>query len=66
MFLANPSYEPKMPDGVARIIGGMNVNSGSYPWQADIRLRTKSRSVHWCGGSIISELHVLTAAHCMK
>ncbi|KAG1673804.1 Cytochrome c oxidase assembly protein COX18, mitochondrial [Nymphon striatum] len=50
----------------ARILGGVTARVGSYPWQADIRVRTKSRSLHWCGGAIISKMFVLTAAHCMK
>ncbi|KAK1881028.1 Serine protease 27 [Dissostichus eleginoides] len=44
-----------------RIVGGMDVIDGAWPWQVDIQLTTAG---HICGGSIISEYWVLSAAHC--
>ncbi|CAM1310968.1 SCRASP1 (predicted) [Pycnogonum litorale] len=51
---------------LARIVGGTDVNYGSAPWLAEIRVKTKSRSIHWCGAVIVSEHFVISAAHCLK
>uniref|UniRef100_A0A3Q1FHD8 Zgc:92313 n=1 Tax=Acanthochromis polyacanthus TaxID=80966 RepID=A0A3Q1FHD8_9TELE len=44
-----------------RIVGGMDASDGAWPWQVDIQ---KVRDGHVCGGSIITENWVLSAAHC--
>ncbi|XP_068085129.1 uncharacterized protein [Anabrus simplex] len=49
-----------------RVIDGLEVIKGSYPWQATLRVRTNIKSAHWCGAVIISPLHILTAGHCLQ
>ncbi|KAJ9586350.1 hypothetical protein L9F63_020005 [Diploptera punctata] len=51
--------------GTSLIIGGRNVCPGEIPYQVAIHRKYYfgSGSYHWCGGSIISRRHVLTAAH---
>ncbi|KAF1652798.1 Chymotrypsin-like protease CTRL-1, partial [Eudyptes chrysocome] len=44
-----------------RIINGQNAVSGSWPWQVSLQTRSGS---HFCGGSLINENWVVTAAHC--
>ncbi|XP_076303584.1 chymotrypsin-2-like isoform X2 [Lasioglossum baleicum] len=44
-----------------RIVGGGNAPGGVYPYQAMIA----KRDIFLCGGSIISEHFILTAAHCV-
>ena len=43
------------------IIGGEDVTISEYPWQAAI---TKSNGDGLCGGTIVHESWVITAAHC--
>ncbi|CAF0894857.1 unnamed protein product [Adineta steineri] len=44
-----------------RIIGGLIAHPNSWPWQVLVR-----GANNMCGGSLIDERHVLTAAHCIK
>ncbi|XP_067436417.1 uncharacterized protein [Thunnus thynnus] len=45
----------------SRIIGGQNASPGSWPWQASINMADRPI----CGGSLINNQWVLTAAHCI-
>ena len=49
----------------SRIVGGRRSDYGKWPWQVLIRESTWFfRSKKKCGGVLISDRHVLTAAHC--
>ena len=45
-----------------KIINGFETKPNEYPWQ--VALVKSGRHTPFCGGSIISDKHVLTAAHC--
>ncbi|CAL1273453.1 unnamed protein product [Larinioides sclopetarius] len=46
----------------ARIVGGADTYNGEFPWAVSVRLL----ATHYCGGAVINEYWVLTAAHCVK
>ncbi|XP_071978921.1 serine protease 27-like [Engystomops pustulosus] len=43
-----------------RIYGGTNSKEGEWPWQVSVQ----GNGSHFCGGSVISNQWVLSAAHC--
>lgn len=40
--------------------------SGEYPWQVAILKKDPQESVYVCGGTLIDNQHIITAAHCIK
>lgn len=48
---------------VTRIVGGQETDVNEYPWQ--IGIRTIGFDNPWCGGSLINDQWILTAAHCV-
>uniref|UniRef100_A0A3P9LWU2 Transmembrane serine protease 3a n=1 Tax=Oryzias latipes TaxID=8090 RepID=A0A3P9LWU2_ORYLA len=44
-----------------RVVGGNLSLPGQFPWQASLHFRGE----HMCGGSVISPLWIVTAAHCV-
>lgn len=49
---------------VSRIVGGTEVDMNEYPWQAALVSRRSSQV--FCGGTLINNRYVLTAAHCIN
>ena len=49
------------------IVGGSEVTQYSIPWQVQLAYDgPRRRQIHFCGGTLISSNHVLTAAHCLQ
>ncbi|XP_065581578.1 serine proteinase stubble-like isoform X2 [Artemia franciscana] len=51
-----------------RVVGGSNSIYGAWPWQTSVR-RTSFfgfSSTHRCGGTLLNEQWVITAAHCVE
>lgn len=47
----------------SRIVGGQEAQVGEFPWQVSLHIKNIA---HVCGGSIINERWIVTAAHCVQ
>ncbi|KAG1662602.1 Proclotting enzyme [Nymphon striatum] len=48
-----------------RVVGGKEADIGAWPWMAAIYLITNGNPSFHCGGSVINNKYVVTAAHCI-
>ena len=56
------SFACGVADVAGRIVGGGEADPNSIPWQ--VGLVSNGGSNTFCGGTIITPYHILTAAHC--
>ena len=61
--ICTPSDRNDLPE-VAEIVGGKKAKKGEFPWQ--VGLKSPWSKTPWCGGTLISDEWVLTAAHCTQ
>ncbi|XP_041802736.1 chymotrypsin-like elastase family member 2A isoform X1 [Chelmon rostratus] len=57
-----PTFRPV----VTRVVGGEDARPNSWPWQISLQYNNQGEWRHTCGGTLISNQWVLTAAHCIS
>ncbi|KAM7234945.1 hypothetical protein CapIbe_013765 [Capra ibex] len=57
-----PTYPPQL----SRVVGGEDARPNSWPWQVSLQYSSSGQWRHTCGGSLIEQNWVLTAAHCIS
>ena len=50
-----------MRPAFSRVVNGQDASPHSWPWQISLRVRGR----HICGGSLIRDDWIVTAAHCV-
>uniref|UniRef100_A0A8I3MFK5 Uncharacterized protein n=2 Tax=Canis lupus familiaris TaxID=9615 RepID=A0A8I3MFK5_CANLF len=58
-----PTFQPNLS---ARVVGGDNARPHSWPWQISLQYLKNGVWRHTCGGTLIANNYVLTAAHCIS
>lgn len=56
----------KLPKHISLIINGEPARKGQFPWLVTHFYNTGAQNLFICGGSLISQKTVLTAAHCIQ
>jgi len=59
---SSSSCQCGIPNRSNRIVGGVETEVNEYPWQ--VALVSPNGRSPFCGGTLISDRHVMTAAHC--
>jgi len=59
-----PALPLSQQTGIGRIVGGELAADGEFPFQVSLRSIGALGATHFCGGSIISDTWIVTAAHC--
>ena len=62
LFQANPLFKIGDEKLNNRIVGGRQAQKGQFPYQVTLQVFGE----HFCGGSILNEKWILTAAHCVR
>uniref|UniRef100_A0A8C3YI61 pancreatic elastase II n=1 Tax=Catagonus wagneri TaxID=51154 RepID=A0A8C3YI61_9CETA len=57
-----PANLPQLP----RVVGGEDASPNSWPWQVSLQYDSSGQWYHTCGGVLVDQNWVLTAAHCIS
>ncbi|XP_054931569.1 uncharacterized protein Rtca isoform X4 [Dermacentor andersoni] len=61
----SPTVQPDV-EVADRIVGGQEAVPHSWPWQASIQMKSFWPAAHFCGGVLVRNDLVITAAHCVQ
>ena len=59
----------KLPQRTKRIVGGRVSPPGRWPWMVLVMVTPRNKTIWdslYCGGVLITNQHILTAAHCLS
>lgn len=67
VFRREPRFE-HFGSRSARIVGGSSASENEFPWQVSLEVLHPVYGFlgHWCGGVLIDNAWVLSAAHCIN
>ncbi|KAL3113044.1 hypothetical protein niasHT_013509 [Heterodera trifolii] len=65
-FCRNPDFTNGVKIRGMVIGGGRPLQPGEYPWAVALSMSSALGTQTFCGGTLISQRHVLTARHCME
>ncbi|KAG8558462.1 hypothetical protein GDO81_017003, partial [Engystomops pustulosus] len=58
---------PAVQPILTRVVNGIDARAHSWPWQISLQYQASTGNwAHTCGGTLISDTWVLTAAHCIS
>lgn len=69
VLMVQDSHDDRSDAAAPQIVGGQPVPDGKYPFMAVLLSEKRGNSPYqqqWCGGTLITNQDVLTAAHCVK
>uniref|UniRef100_A0A4W3GIF2 Chymotrypsin-like elastase family member 2A n=1 Tax=Callorhinchus milii TaxID=7868 RepID=A0A4W3GIF2_CALMI len=58
--------DPTNKPVLSRVVGGEDAQPNSWPWQISLQVARDGSWFHTCGGSLIDQRWVITAAHCIS
>ncbi|KAI7790764.1 pancreatic elastase precursor, partial [Triplophysa rosa] len=64
LALAEPRYIEETPE--ERVVGGEVAQPNAWPWQISLQYLSGGSYYHTCGGTLIRQRWVMTAAHCTE
>ena len=64
--IQQPSFCGHSKSTQSRIVGGKEASVGQFPWLAQIWLNKRASDKFICGGSLITDNVLVTAAHCIE
>ncbi|XP_020371337.2 chymotrypsin-C-like [Rhincodon typus] len=63
---ANGCGSPTVPPVSSRVVGGVDAQPHSWPWQVSLQYLKNDSWAHTCGGSLIASNWIMTASHCIS